>query len=153
MRLLGLEGYLAALVLAGMVVVAFANVLARYLFHFPLAATEELVTNGFVWLTLLGIAAGLREGAEGAHIRFVALTDRLPPAGRRWAAAFGYGVTAAVFGVLAYFALAQARDEMLLDVRSPSLNLPNWLYTGPTPVLALWVAVRALQGAGRVLRG
>lgn len=147
-----LEMYAGAVILGLMVAVAFANVLTRYLFHLPLAATEELVTNGFVWLTLLGIAAGLREGPEGAHIRFVAFTDRLGPRGRQAAVAFGFTVTAAVFLGLAWLAYGQARDEFLLGVTSPSLNIPNWIYTGPTPLLSLWVALRAAQGAWRALR-
>lgn len=144
---------LGATILGMMVAVALANVLTRYLFHYPLAATEELVTNGFVWLTLVGIAAGLQEGEEGAHIRFVAVTDRLPGRGRRVAVAFGYGVTAAVFLALAWLAGQQALEERALDVRSPALSIPNWIYTGPTPVLALWVALRAVQGAWRAWRG
>lgn len=144
---------LGSTILGFMVLVALANVVTRYLFHYPLAATEELVTNGFVWLTLLGIAAGLHEGEEGAHIRFVALTDRLPERGRRAAVALGYGVTAAIFLILAWLAAQQALEERMLDVRSPSLNIPNWVYTGPTPLLALWVAIRAAQGVWRTWRG
>lgn len=130
-----------------MVSLAFLNVLARYLFHYPLASTQELVVNGFVWLTLIGVAIGVREGEEGAHIRFVAGTEFLPAVLRRAAVILGFLVTAALFAVLAYLSVGQVRSDVTLDATSPALGIPNWIYTGPTPVLSLWVTVRALQRA------
>lgn len=146
------EEGLAALVLAGMVSLAFANVLTRYLFHYPLAASHELVVNAFVWLTLIGIAIGIREGEEGAHIRFVAATEFLPAPARRAAMAFGFLVMAGLFAVLAWLSFAQAQDDVVLGMTSPALGWPNWIYTGPTPVLSAWVALRALAAAIGVLR-
>lgn len=148
-----LEEALLALILGGMVALAFANVLTRYLFRYPLAFTEELTVNAFVWATLLGIAIGLREGREGAHIRFVALTELLPDPWRRRAVAFGFLAFAGLFGVLAYLAWRQALDDLALGATSPALGWPNAVYTLPTPFLALWVVFRSLEGAWRALRG
>lgn len=148
-----LEELLLALLLGGMATLAFANVLTRYLLHYPLAFTEELLVNAFVWATLLGIAIGLREGQEGAHIRFVALTEALPAGWRRGFIALGFAVFALLFLLLAYLAWGQARDDLVLRATSPSLGLPNAVYTLPTPFLALWVAFRALEGAWRSLKG
>ncbi|MES1926017.1 TRAP transporter small permease [Salinisphaera sp. T31B1] len=147
-----LEEGLAALVLAAMVTLAFANVLTRYLLHYPLAASHEIIVNAFVWLTLIGIAIGLREGGEGAHIRFVAATEFLPEPLRRGAVVFGFVVTAGLFAVLAWLSYYQLADDLLLGMTSPALGWPNWMYTGPTPVLSAWVAVRALLGAAAVWR-
>lgn len=147
------EEVLLALLLGGMATLAFANVLTRYFFRYPLAFTEELLVNTFVWATLLGIAIGLREGPEGAHIRFVALTEPLPKAWRRGFIALGFAVFALLFLLLAFLAWGQARDDLLLRTTSPSLGLPNAVYTVPTPFLALWVAFRAMQGVWRTLRG
>ncbi|BCZ90588.1 TRAP transporter small permease [Thermus thermophilus] len=148
-----LEETLLALLLGGMVSLAFLNVLTRYLFRYPLAFTEELLVNGFVWATLLGIAVGLREGAEGAHIRFVALTEFLPTPWRRGFVALGFLVFAVLFLVLAFLAWRQAQDDLALGSVSPSLGIPNAFYTLPTPFLAAWVAVRALEGVWRSLKG
>lgn len=147
------EETLLALLLGGMAALAFANVLTRYFLRYPLAFTEELLVNAFVWATLLGIAIGLREGPEGAHIRFVALTEPLPVRWRRLFVASGFAVFALLFLVLALLAWEQARDDLLLRTTSPSLGLPNAVYTLPTPFLALWVAFRALEGVWRSLRG
>jgi len=135
-----------------MVTLAFANVLTRYLLHYPLAASHELIVNAFIWLTLIGIAIGLREGREGAHIRFVAATEFLPAVVRRAAISLGFIVTAGLFAVLAYLSYGQLQDDLLLGMTSPALGWPNWIYTGPTPVLAAWVAVRAAAAAIGVFR-
>lgn len=147
-----LEELLIALLLGGMVTLAFLNVLTRYFFHYPLAYTEELTINAFVWATLLGIAIGLREGKEGAHIRFVALTEFLPPPWPQFFVALGFVTTGFLFVLLAFLAWGQARDDLALGVISPALGIPNAVYTLPTPFLALWVALRAWEGAWRVWR-
>lgn len=148
-----LEESLLALLLGGMVTLAFLNVLTRYFLRYPLAFTEELLVNAFVWATLLGIAIGLREGPEGAHIRFVALTELLPSPFRRTFVALGFALTALLFLVLAFLAWGQARDDLALQAVSPALGIPNAFYTLPTPLLALLVAFRALERALGTLRG
>ncbi|GLV48990.1 C4-dicarboxylate ABC transporter permease [Thermus sp. LT1-2-5] len=148
-----LEEILLALLLGGMVSLAFANVLTRYLFRYPLAFSEELLVNVFVWATLLGIAVGLREGLEGAHIRFVALTEFLPEPWRRGSMALGFLVFGLLFATLAYLSWKQALDDLALGAISPALGIPNAIYTLPTPFLCLLVALRSLEGAWRALRG
>ncbi len=147
-----LEEALLAFLLLFMVGLAFLNVLTRYFFRYPLAFTEELTVNAFVWATLLGIAVGLREGKEGAHIRFVALTEFLPPPWPRLFVAFGFLVTGLLFLILALLAWGQARDDLALGAISPALGLPNAFYTLPTPFLALLVVFRSLEGAYRAWR-
>jgi len=67
-----------------MTLVAFVNVVTRYVVRYSLAFTEEVVVSLFVWLTLLGTAIAFR---EGSHLAFEVLVDRLPAAGRRlWGA-------------------------------------------------------------------
>lgn len=152
MMLRRLEELLLAILLGGMVTLAFLNVLTRYFFRYPLAFTEELLVNAFIWATLLGIAIGLREGAEGAHIRFVAVTELLPLPLRQIFVALGFGLTAFLFLILALLAWNQARDDLILGAISPALGVPNAVYTLPTPLLALLVVYRGLEGAIRALR-
>ncbi|RLF78595.1 TRAP transporter small permease, partial [Thermococci archaeon] len=49
------EGYVAAVLLLIMILVAFVNVVTRYLFHASIAFTEEIEVAFFVWITFLGI--------------------------------------------------------------------------------------------------
>ena len=55
-----------------MTLIAFGNILSRYLFKYSFAFTEELVVSLFVWLTLLGAGAAFR---YGSHLGFTLLAE------------------------------------------------------------------------------
>jgi TRAP-type transport system small permease protein len=81
-----LEGYfrvlraLVGLLLAGMVVLVFGNVVLRYAFDSGIPISEELARWFFVWLVFLGAIVGLR---ERAHLGLDTVVRLLPPAGRK----------------------------------------------------------------------
>ena len=56
-----IESVAAALVLAE-IVVLFAGVMARYVFHAPLVWSDELASILFLWLSMLGAVLALRRG-------------------------------------------------------------------------------------------
>jgi TRAP-type transport system small permease protein len=64
------EGYfrllkmLIALLLAGMIVLVFGNVVLRYAFGSGITVSEELARWFFVWLVFLGAIIGIREHAH-----------------------------------------------------------------------------------------
>ena len=64
---------LGATLLVIMAVLAFANVITRYVFEFPLAFTEEIEVNALVWLTLFGTACAFR---RRRHLRMLFLQDK-----------------------------------------------------------------------------
>ncbi len=132
-----------------MTLVAFVNVVTRYVVRYSLAFTEEVVVSLFVWLTLLGTAIAFR---EGSHLAFEVLVDRLPVAGRRlciWLSA-ALGVT--LFGALVYFGVLQIRSERALGTTSEALAIPQWWYTAGIPVIGVVVLCRIVQGALRAAR-
>jgi TRAP-type C4-dicarboxylate transport system permease small subunit len=132
-----------------MTLVAFVNVITRYVIRYSLAFTEEIVVSLFVWLTLLGTAVAFR---EGSHLAFTFLVDRSPRPLRRlsiWlSAALGVGL----FALLIYFGLGQIRSERLLGTTSEALAIPQWWYTAGIPAFGLVVIARILQGALRADR-
>jgi len=137
------------LLLAVMTLVAFANVVTRYLIRFSLAFTEELVVSLFVWLTLLGTAVAFR---EGSHLAFTFLVDRCPGALRRPSIWLSAALGVALFGLLIYFGLGQIRSERMLGTTSEALAIPQWWYTAGIPAFGLVVIVRIIQGAVRADR-
>ena len=50
------EDVVGAVLLGGMAVLTFLNVINRYVFKQSIAFTEEITVNLFVWITLIGIA-------------------------------------------------------------------------------------------------
>ena len=59
---------------AAMVLICFANVCSRFLFHFSFAFAEELELIAFIWSIMLGIAIGYN---KGVHLGVSFLTDLL----------------------------------------------------------------------------
>ena len=66
------EKIICAVIFLGMTAVGFANVVVRYLTHYSLASTEELLTNGFLLLTVFGAAIAAR---RGEHLAVTLLVD------------------------------------------------------------------------------
>lgn len=75
----GLEGIMV-LLLAGMVVMVFGNVVLRYLFDTGIDVSEELSRFFFVWLTFIGAVV---VGRENAHLGVETLVSKLGDGGRK----------------------------------------------------------------------
>ena len=144
-----LEEVLGAFVLAVMVTIAFINVISRYLIRLPLAFTEEITVNLFVWLVLLGTAVAFR---DEAHLKVVFFVDRLPKVWQRWVIVFTHLVSLAVFAVILRLGWLQVADEIWLGVTTQSMGVPVWYFTLGMPVGAALVILRILQAMGRALR-
>jgi TRAP-type C4-dicarboxylate transport system permease small subunit len=68
------------LLLAGMVVMVFGNVVLRYLFDTGIDVSEELSRFFFVWLTFIGAVV---VGRENAHLGVETLVSKLGESGRK----------------------------------------------------------------------
>lgn len=138
------EEVFGAALLAAMACLAFANVVTRYIFHIPLAFTEELEVNALVWLTMLGTASAFR---RRRHLRMLFLQDKFPGAVRIWLnrviALMGVGL----FTVLGYLGYQQILEERFLEITSESLNFPQWMYTVCIPVGCVLIVIRIVEAA------
>ena len=132
-----------------MALLAFVNILVRYLTDYSFAFSEELEVSALVYLTLFGAAAAFR---RGLHLGLSFFLNRFGPRGRRAFLLLSVGLTLAVFAVLTYYALLQIRDEMELRTLSEALEVPQWLYTLAIPLGAVLIAVRLLQHAAETWR-
>jgi tripartite ATP-independent transporter DctM subunit len=91
----GIDAMLRA-VIAGLVaveiVVLFAGVIARYVFHAPLVWSDEVASILFLWLGMLGSALAL---SGNSHLRMTTLAARLSPRSQAHLDAFSLSVCAA----------------------------------------------------------
>jgi len=138
-----LEELLGAALLALMALLAFVNVITRYVFQVPLAFTEEIEVNALVWLTLFGTSAAFR---RRHHLKMLFFQDRLPKAVAIWLNHFITLLGAGLFASLGYLGLMQLLDERFLEITSESLGLPQWLYTICIPVGCSLIVFRIIQG-------
>ena len=138
------EEIAAGAIVIALALLAFANVVARYVVNYSLAFSEELEVAGLVWLTMFGAAIGFR---RSAHIGFTILRDRLPRPLRRAAAGASVALTVGAMAALVWFGWRQIVAERSLATVSEALAVPQWLYTAALPVGALLAIVRVLQRA------
>ena len=138
------EEMLGAFLLSIMAILAFANVVTRYVFEFPLAFTEELEVNALVWLTLFGTASAFR---RRRHLRMLFLQDKFSVKIRNILNIVIALLGAGLFATLGYLGYLQLLDERLLEITSESLNLPQWLYTVCIPVGCALVVFRIIEAA------
>jgi TRAP-type transport system small permease protein len=139
---------LMALLLAGMVVLVFGNVVLRYAFNQGLTASEELSRLFFVWLIFLGAVVALR---ERGHIGIDTLLRRLPrPAAKACLTLSG------VLALLAIWLLLKGSVEQAvinLDVASPAVGYPMALMYGAGIAFAVPAALIILADLARLLLG
>lgn len=136
------EEVLGASLLCCMACLAFANVITRYVFQYPLAFTEELEVNSLVWLTMFGTAAAFR---RRSHLRMLFFLDKFSVAVQK---IFNLSISAlsiGLFTALGYLGYMQLIDERLLEITSESLNLPQWLYTTCIPIGCGLVVIRIIE--------
>lgn len=136
------EELLGSVVLAVMVTIAFANVITRYFIYYPLAFTEEVTINMFVWLVMLGTAVAFR---KNAHLCMSFFYNLLPQTGRRLCFYVSAAVTVAFFSTLGWLGYVQVRDEMMLGVTTESLAIPAWIYSIALPVFSVLILIRFIQ--------
>ncbi|GAB6103077.1 TRAP transporter small permease [Thermococcus atlanticus] len=135
------EGYAAAILLLIMIIVAFVNVVTRYLFYMSLAFTEEIEVAFFVWMTFLGIALAFK---RGSHLAMVFLRDRLPV--KKHLVLLGQVLSMILFVVVMYLTAKYVYLDMTIyHSTTMSLGIPMWIYTIGMPIISVVIILRILQ--------
>jgi TRAP-type C4-dicarboxylate transport system permease small subunit len=132
-----------------MAVLAFLNVLTRYLIQYSFAFTEEFEVALLVWLTMLGAAAGFR---RGMHLGFNFLAERFPFSARKFFMLAGAALGIIVFALLLWFSISHIRQELQLQITTEALGIPQWWYTLALPVGSALVMFRIIESAIRTMR-
>lgn len=141
-----LERAAAALAMAAICVITFANVVVRYLTDVSFAFTEEYSIFLMVVMTLCGSAVAV---AADRHIRITFVVERLPPRLQAAAGIVAWGAALVMFAFLVWLGGRLAYDEWRFEETSPALGIPQFLYTMWLPLLAVVVLLRI---AGRLVR-
>ena len=142
-----LDHIVVAAIFAGMVLIAFVNILGRYIFHYSLSFTEEATVNMFVWLTVIcsGIAF-----ERGAHLGVTTFHRMFPRGMKRFVAFLTAFLSAVLFLTVDVMLIKSAKLEWtLFHSKSPSLGVPLWTYYLLVVVMTPWV----FRGIYRELRG
>ncbi|ESR23837.1 TRAP transporter small permease [Lutibaculum baratangense] len=144
------EKIVCAVILLAMTLLGFANVVVRYLTNYSLAATEELLTNGFLLLTIFGAAIAAR---KGEHLAVTIVYDLSPPRARKAILIVANVLSVVLLLLAAWFCWQLAMNEYRSGLRSYGLQLPAWYYSAGLPLGFLLVMVRFVQHAVDTWRG
>ena len=144
-----LEEFCAALAMALICCITFANVLVRYFTDVSFAFTEEFSIFLMVVLTFFGAAAAF---VRDQHIRMTFLTDRLPPAIARKVEYVSTALCIVMFAVMAWYGTFLFWDDWQFDTTSPGVGIPQWIYTIWLPLLSALITLRLIGRLIRLLR-
>jgi TRAP-type C4-dicarboxylate transport system permease small subunit len=144
-----MEEAAGVILLAGMSVLAFVNVITRYFIHYSFAFTEEVEVACLVWLTMLGAAAGFR---RGIHLGFDLLAFRFPRLGKNILYPLASLLTILTVCLLVWLSLLQIKDELELKIASEAVGIPQWWYTLAIPVGGILTIFRIIQATWQRLK-
>lgn len=118
-RLSYATGYLAGLVLLGIIVLTMVEVVSRYILHNPLILSDELGGYSLVAISFLGLAYC---GREKGHIRITFIAERLSPgsAGR-------IRVATLILGFLFVVVASWVSWQFLADSITRHMRSNSWL--------------------------
>lgn len=132
-----LDHWLASILLFSMALIAFINVLSRYIFHFSFAATEEITINLFVWLTVIGSGIAFERGGQ---LGMVTLYNIFPKKFKRSVIFFSSGLSAILFLLVDIYMIQAIYEELtLFHATSAALGIPVWIYYLGVPVFSVFV--------------
>ncbi|MBR1455825.1 MAG: TRAP transporter small permease [Oscillospiraceae bacterium] len=116
---------LCVLLLAAMTLITFINVLSRYVFHSSISASEEITTNLFVMLSLVGAALAAQ---KRQHLGLNLLPDKLSPKGKLIHRIYEGIAGMAFMGYLSWYGLKRVMQQASTHQISTSLSIPVWIY-------------------------
>jgi len=131
-------------------IIAFANVLSRYVFNLSLSFSTEITVNMAVLLTMVGAAIGVR---ENAHLGFTLLHEKAGPTLKKVLTVLVAAALAVFFLILLKFSVQLALQQLKDGRATPSLGIPQWMFTAALPLGATLGIARTISSAVVSLQG
>jgi TRAP-type C4-dicarboxylate transport system permease small subunit len=144
------EKIVCVAIFAAMTALGFVNVVVRYLTSYSLASSEELLTNGFLLLTIFGAAIAAR---SGDHLAVTLLYDLVPAPARKAILLLATALSALLLALSAWFCWQLVTNQMSSGIRSYALQIPAWYYSVAMPFGFALILIRYLQYAQEVWTG
>ncbi|MBI1207628.1 MAG: TRAP transporter small permease subunit [Azospirillum sp.] len=145
-----LEEGLIAILLAGMTVLTFTQVVLRYIFNSGLLWGLEATTYMFGWLILLGISYGVR---VNAHIGVDLAVKSLPPLLRRLVGVITIALCLLYAGMMFWGSYYYVEKLERLGVDAQDIEFPRWILTLALPLGFALLGVRLIQVLIDILKG
>lgn len=135
------ESVLAAIVMAALALITFANVLVRYFTDRSFAWTEEI---SVFLMIVLALVAGSAAFAKNQHIRIEFFAQRFSASTQLRLAQSSAFLGALLFVIIAVLSARLAWDDYRFEEVSAGIGVPQWWYSIWLPVLSLIIMLRHL---------
>ena len=139
-----LEDNFCAVILAIMTVLAFINVIARYVFLASYPWVEELNKLGLVIMTYVGAAVALK---NHSHLGLSIITDRLPPIAQKVISVIGCGFGLFFCYIGIKYGYSMAYNEFTHHVTTQGMQWPEGFFGMWLPIGCVVLAIRFVQQA------
>lgn len=136
------EEIVAVICLSVMTVLAFANVVARYVFSASFSFSEEITTYLFVLLSLLGTAIAAK---RRAHLGLTIVTDIVSPKVKRILHIIGDLFAVAFTGAIFYYGILMVISQRELGQVTANMQWPEWIFGSFVPIGSFFALVRFIQ--------
>ena len=130
----------AALLVVAEIVILFAGVVSRYVFHQPLLWSDELASILFLWLAMLGAVVALR---RDEHMRMTAIVGMVSPRVRAFLDVLAVAAALAFLAIIVYPAYEFAHDEAAIT--TPALEISNAWRASALPIGSALMLIIALM--------
>jgi C4-dicarboxylate transporter DctQ subunit len=145
-----LEEAIVIVLMAGMTLLAFGQVVARYVFNYSFVWALEVIGVMFAWLIFVGMAYGVR---VGTHIGVDLLVRSLRPGPARAVGSIAVVLCIAYALILAWGGLQYVEKMHAVGIEMQDVPLPQWVPRLVLPAGFLWLAFRFGQALWEVARG
>jgi C4-dicarboxylate transporter DctQ subunit len=133
------EEAIISLLLVGMTLVVFADVVMRFGFDTGILWSEELTLHMSAWFVLFGASYGLK---VGAHIGVDALVRLFPAGGQRLLGALAVLMSLAYCGLFLYGSWVYLVKMKRIGIELEDLPVPTWIAHG---ILIIGFALLSLR--------
>ncbi|WP_418179337.1 TRAP transporter small permease [Aliarcobacter lanthieri] len=124
------------------VLLAFVNVVLRYVFDMSLPWAGELTNYFFIWSALFGAAYGFK---QGAHISITILIERFPPAILKGFLIFANLLSIAYLLFISFLGYKLTLFLMEFEEINVDLQVPLWIPQLVIPIAFLLAAYRVFE--------
>jgi C4-dicarboxylate transporter DctQ subunit len=145
-----LEEWVLSLLLAGMTLLTFVQVILRYVFNTGLLWALEATTYMFAWMVLIGISYGVR---AHAHLGVDAAVKLFPAKAQRVLGLLAIAISLAYAAYMFSGSWGYVKKLYAIGVDAQDIPLPRWLLSSVLPVGFALFALRLLQLAYGIIRG
>lgn len=145
-----LEDILIGLLLVGVTLLVFVEVIMRFGFNTGIHWAQEATLLMSAWMVLLGAAWAVR---EKSHICVEAVLERLSPSARRWLVLFSIAIALVYCGLFISSSWTYVSKLHFIDIELEDIPIPKWTVVSGLLLGFGLFAVRLLELGWQVWKG